>query len=254
MKKPIQRIQRLNLSMQRIAQTGAVMVTAGTMAILYYGLMELAKEAGYNQWQAILFPFPIDGLVRVAYVSAYAFESRKARGYAWGVVVFGALLSALGQYLHTDSLVGTVVKGIPIAPGGQAHTVQWWAPLLAVAPAVASPLALHIAVTLTRMTAPVPKPSTATTGISVPVLGSVFPETPSEVRPQSARDGWPTQVEDDLKRIAAGEMLVADLARRVVRDRIRTSSPDLSNARKLVNKWLQNYQSANPVINEVTAE
>jgi hypothetical protein len=236
------------VTMRRAAQSGAVAVTSITMAILYYGLMELAREAGYTKWQAYLFPFPIDGLVLVAYISAYSFTKKSYQFYAWSVVIFGAILSATGQFLHTQSLVGTVVQGIPVAPNGAAHTVQWWAALLAVAPALASPLALHIAVSLTRVTDP---QRTTFLEVSSPgaIVASDLPQAFSEPRKSiSARSGWPTEVEDDMKKVIAGEMTASDLARRVIQESIRTSSPDLSNARKLVNQWIKNYKAEMPVV------
>lgn len=223
--------------MHRGAQIGAVTVTTVTMALLYYGLMELAREAGYTLWQSILFPFPIDGLVLVAYISAYSFTKKVHQAYAWAVVLLGASLSALGQFLHTQSLVGTVVHGVTAGPNGTVPTVQWWAPLLAVAPALASPLALHLAVTLTRITTPgrTTAPPAATTA---PANG--LPRNPATL---TAREGWPTELEDDLKRIIANETSVAEVARRVVREHIRTQSPDPSNAAKLVRAWLKNYSA-----------
>lgn len=227
-------IRAPNVSMKTIAQCGAIIVTAVTMAILYYGLKELAQEAGYTPWQALLFPFPIDGLVLVAYISAYSFTKKSYRVYAWSVVIFGALLSATGQFLHTQSLVGTVVRGVPAASDGRLHTVQWWASLLAIAPALASPLALHIAVSLTRMNEPKPPKQTP--------APTANPKNPPLVRPLTVRDGWPVEIEEEIKKVIAGEMTKTDLARKVVQEKIRTSSPDLSNARKLITQWIKNYQ------------
>lgn len=218
--------------MRRAAQFGAITVTTITMVVLYYGLMELAREAGYTKWQAALFPFPVDGLVLVAYIAAYAFDKKRYQVYAWFVVGFGAALSATGQFLHTQSLVGTVVAGIPTAPGGSPHTVQWWASLLAVAPALASPLALHLAVSLTRITEPkrtTLPPVIAPTPVIVPQRGT------------SIREGWPLELEDDFKKVMAKEITISDVARRIIKEQIRTSSPDLSNARKLATRWMQNW-------------
>lgn len=231
-------IRAPNLTMRKAAQFGAIAVTSITMGILYYGLMELAREAGYTKWQAYLFPFPIDGLVLVAYISAYSFKKKTYQVYAWVVVVFGAALSAIGQFLHTQSLVGTVVNGIPVAPNGSPHTVQWWASLLAVAPALASPLALHLAVSLTRVTEP---KRTTLPAIQTPL---VVPTAPA--KPTSAREGWPVELEDDIKKVIVEEMTITDLARRVINEQIRTSSPDLSNARKLVRQWITNYKKIVP--------
>ncbi len=75
------------ITLQSGARFGAVLVTITTMAILYYGLFGLAREVGYHTWQAALFAFPIDGLVLVAYLAAYALSSRTGRTYAWGIVI-----------------------------------------------------------------------------------------------------------------------------------------------------------------------
>lgn len=142
---------RRELSVSLVARTGAVVITIASMAILYYGLYGLAREAGYTSWQSALFPSVVDGVVFVAYLSAYVFRNGWHRAYAWSVVVVCVGVSALGQYLHTQSLVGTLLHGVPNVPGKPLRTVPDWAPWVAVIPSLASAVALHLAVTLFRV-------------------------------------------------------------------------------------------------------
>ena len=120
------------MNIQRVARWGAIAITAITMTVLYRGLVSLAEEAKYQTWQAYLFPLSIDGTVLVAYLAAYSARRRTSRLYAGALVLVGAAASSTGQYLHSAS--------IPGAPG--------WAPWVAVMPAVAAVLALHLAVIL----------------------------------------------------------------------------------------------------------
>lgn len=133
------------------ARALATFVTAVAMVLLYWGLHGLAEQAAYGNWQSYLYPVPIDGLVATAYLAVYALEGRTHKMYAWGVVLLAASMSATGQVLHAMNLrVRTVTFDAAHHPIVHIHGAPGWAPFAAVMPAVSSPIALHLAIMLSR--------------------------------------------------------------------------------------------------------
>jgi len=270
------------LSVPVLARLGAITITGAAMAVLYYGMYGLAREAGYTRWQGALFPALVDGVVFVAYLAAYAFRKVRHRAYAWAIVLAFVGLSALGQYLHTRSLVGTVVPGAPRVPGEAVRTVPDWAPLIATIPALASALALHLAVTLARagrqpldppmFIRPSAEPVTSTdtgsdagTPIDDAELvepaaieaaesselpgSSELPESSETgVRRRFARGRASAAVPDDARPIIADviakRMTVSDAARWAI-DHDYTTSDDIDNARKLARRWRLKLETEN---------
>lgn len=117
---------KIRMTVRTSVAAATAVVGAATFAMLYGGLVALAREAGMETWQTWLYPLAIDGLTLAAYVATLRL---RAWGlvFAWFVVGVGTALSFAGQWLHATA----------------ASDWAWAAPVQA-APAVSLALAWHL--------------------------------------------------------------------------------------------------------------
>lgn len=89
-----------------------LVVAVGAGVATAHGLYEVAAGAGVPKAIAWLYPLITDGLALVAYAATTQLRSKRARRYAWTVVVLAAGLSGLAQATYLAGAVSAPAANV----------------------------------------------------------------------------------------------------------------------------------------------
>ncbi|MCL2465104.1 MAG: DUF2637 domain-containing protein [Micrococcales bacterium] len=146
---------------------GTVALAVGAFSLSFTSLMHLALRSGIEPSQAWEWPLIVDGMIIVATVGVVARAGRPGTGFAWLLLVCGALTSVAGNALQAARL--------------PTDEPTWIAALVATIPPTVLLACTHMAVILTRPDPTAPEtPAKPTTTVAPPQ------PTTSEVPTQAA--------------------------------------------------------------------
>jgi hypothetical protein len=124
------------------------LVALGAIAATAHGLFEVVRASGVPAGLAWLYPVITDGLALVAYAAAEQLTSRRARRYAWFVVVVAAGLSGLAQAAYLAGGVDTAIEHLATTPSGEENVPAPASPMLRFGvgawPAIAAAVVAHL--------------------------------------------------------------------------------------------------------------
>ncbi|WP_343466457.1 helix-turn-helix domain-containing protein [Rhodococcus aetherivorans] len=223
------------------AAIAALAVAGASFYRSFTSLSELAVAYSFPAEQAWTLPISLDGLVIVA--TAAAAVSRRARWYAWALLVAGTIASVVANGIHAWELTAS-----PIGVG------------IAVVPPLVTLAAVHLAILLARQS---DGDETATATDHDPIVAPVDDETDETDEPTrpvarlhvappvetpdvapipqraAARRATPRPVDDDLAATAIG--LVADGMS------LRAAGEKLGVSKDRVHRWVKAHREAQAV-------
>lgn len=223
------------------AALAALAVAGASFYRSFTSLSELAVAYSFPTSQAWTLPISLDGLVIVA--TAAAAVSRRARWYAWALLIAGTIASVIANGIHAWELTAS-----PVGVG------------IAVVPPLVTLAAVHLAIMLARQS---DDDETTTATDRDPIVAPVDDETPAEpeTRPvarlhvappvetadvapmpqrATARRAKPSRpVDDELAATAIG--LVADGMS------LRAAGEKLGVSKDRVHRWVKAHREAHAV-------
>ncbi|WP_288076791.1 helix-turn-helix domain-containing protein [Rhodococcus sp. (in: high G+C Gram-positive bacteria)] len=210
----------VRMSRQTLAVTAAALAALAVAAASFYrsftSLSELAVAYSFPAAQAWTLPISLDGLVIVA--TAAAAVSRRARWYAWALLVAGTVASVVANGIHAWELT--------------ASPVGVW---IAVLPPLVTLAAVHLAIMLARQQ----HDDAADVDNKRPEIITTSPDEPAEPEPQPrpvTRLRVAPVVDDELRTNAI--QLVTE------GHSLRAAGQKLGVSKDRVHRWVREHRAA----------
>ena len=108
-------IPRRHFTPATLTAAASTAVTGLSFWVSYTALSDLAAHNGISPDQAPAIPLIVDGLTIVSTIAAYALDTRRARVYAWALLILGTAVSVAGNAVHASGH-GPVAVAIAVIP------------------------------------------------------------------------------------------------------------------------------------------
>lgn len=108
-------IPRQRVTPARLTAAASTAVTGLSFWMSFTALSDLAARNGITETQAPALPLIVDGLTIVSTIAAYASDTKRARVYAWALLILGTAVSVAGNAAHAYGH-GPVAVAIAVIP------------------------------------------------------------------------------------------------------------------------------------------
>ena len=108
-------IPRHHVTPAKLTAAASTAVTGLSFWVSFTSLSDLAAHNGISETQAPALPLIVDGLTIVSTLAAYAGDTKRARVYAWALLILGTAVSVAGNAAHASGH-GPIAVAIAVIP------------------------------------------------------------------------------------------------------------------------------------------